>query len=561
MATRTIVVVGGVAGGASAAVRARRLDEHARIVLLEKGPHVSFANCGLPYFLGGEIEDRDELLVATPEGLAERFGIEVRVGHEVTRIDRAGRAVEGVRGGGEAFREVYDALVLAVGAAPVRPPIPGLARAGHFPLRNLVDLDALDGWIGQGGCRRAVVVGGGFVGLECAEQLVHRGLAVSLVEGGPQVLAPLDAEMAARLHHELVGKGVALHLGDPVAAFEEGPGARASVVRLRSGAALPADLVVLALGVKPASRLAVEAGLAVGELGGVRVDPGLRTSDPAIFAVGDVIEVRCPVTGVWRLLPLAGPANRQGRIAAENACGGSAVYRGTLGTAITRVFGLTAAATGLSERALGAAGVECRAVHIHPGSHASYYPGARPVHLKLVFAPGTGKLFGAQAVGEDGVDKRIDVLATALAAGMTVHDLTELELAYAPPFSSAKDPVNLAGMVAEHLLDGSLGLAQWHEVAGLAAAGAVLVDVRSAEEREAGTIPGSRHVPLEALRGRLGELPRESELVVFCRSGQRSYYAQRILSQHGFKVRSLSGGMLTWEPATRPIQGAGAAAR
>jgi NADPH-dependent 2,4-dienoyl-CoA reductase/sulfur reductase-like enzyme/rhodanese-related sulfurtransferase len=553
MSAKQVVIVGGVAGGASAAARTRRLSEDAEIVVFERGPHVSFANCGLPYFVGGEIARPEDLLLQTPQSLRARFNLDVRVLTEVIAIDRAARRVK-VREvpTGKEYEQPYDALVLSTGAAPVKPDVPGLDRPGHFAVRDVPDVERIAAWINDTQARRAVVVGGGYIGLEMAEQLKRRGLAVALAQRPGQVMTPLDPEMAAWLHQELRVNGVELHLGDPVAAFEspsDGEEARASVAVLKSGRRLPADLVVLGLGVRPEASLAREAGLEIGALGGVRVNEHLQTSDPHIWAVGDAIEVREAVTGAWSLIPLAGPANRQGRIAADNIFGKRSRYEGTLGTSILRLFQLTAACTGANEKCLKRAGIPYRAIHLHPGSHAGYYPGASPIALKILFAPDTGRLLGAQAVGADGVDKRMDVLATALKAGMTVQDLADLELAYAPPFGSAKDPVNLAGMAAQNVVNGDVELAQWHEVAGLDAEKSLLLDVRTEEERRRGFIPGSIHIPLHQLRARLAELPRSREIVVSCQSGQRSYFATRILAQRGFRVRNLTGSYRTWKAA------------
>jgi len=553
MKAKRLLIVGGVAGGASAAARARRLDEQAQIIVFERGPHVSFANCGLPYFVGGEIADKSALLVQTPASLHTRFNLDVRCSQEVLAIDRAGRRVR-VRdlASGRDYEEAYDALLLSPGAAPLRPPIPGIERPGHFTLRIVPDAEEITAWLEEMPKGRAVVVGGGYIGLEMAEQLHRRGLAVTVVEALPQVLAPFDPEMAAWLHQELRAQGVTLCLGDAVAAFEPpapGQSARASVVVLKSGRRLEADVVILALGVRPETELARRAGLEIGALGGIRVNDRMQTSDPHIWAVGDAVEVRDRVTGAWALIPLAGPANRQGRIAADNIFGRDARYEGTWGTAVLRVFSLTAACTGASEKTLRQAGIPHLALHLHPGSHAGYYPGATPIALKILFAPDTGKLLGAQAVGRDGVDKRIDVLATALQAGLTVHDLADLELAYAPPFGSAKDPVNLAGMAAQNVLAGDVRLAQWHEVAGIDPATTVLLDVRTPAERQKGFIPGSIHIPLDELRARLAELPRDREIIVSCQSGQRSYFACRLLTQHGFRARNLTGSYRTWKTA------------
>ncbi len=558
MKSKRLVIVGGVAGGASAAARARRLSEDAEITVFERGPHVSFANCGLPYFVGGEIVEPDALLLQTPQSLRSRFNLDVRVRTEVVRIDRAAQRVA-VRelDSGREFEQPYDALILSTGAAPLRPPIPGINRAGHFTVRNIPDVEQITAWTRDCAACRVVVVGGGYIGLEMAEQFKRRGLAVTVVEALPQVMAPLDPEMAAWLHHELRAQDVELHLNDPVAAFEPPTAtepARASIVVLRGGARLPADLVVLGLGVRPETGLAKQAGLEIGALGGLRVNEHLQTSDPRIWAVGDAIEVRDAATGAWSLIPLAGPANRQGRIAADNVFGRPSRYAGTWGTAILRLFGLTAACTGANEKSLCKAGVASQAIHLHPGSHAGYYPGAEPIALKILFAPDTGRLLGAQAVGRDGVDKRIDVLATALQAGLTVEDLAGLELAYAPPYGSAKDPVNLAGMVAANVLGGDVQLAQWSDIASLDPRTTVLLDVRNPDERARGHIPGSVHIPLPQLRQRLGELPKDKEIVVHCLSGQRSYYACRVLTQRGFRVRNLTGSYRTWKAATNSGQ-------
>jgi len=553
---KKIIIVGGVAGGASCAARVRRLDESAEITIFERGPHVSFANCGLPYFVGGEIASEDDLLVQTPKSLHSRFNLDVRVNSEVVAINREARVVK-VRGlpGGREYELPYDALVISTGAAPLMPPIPGIQNEGHFTVRNVPDVVRMKSWLSGTAATCAVVVGGGYIGLEMAEQLVrHGGVSVTLVEALPQVMAPLDPEMAAWLHLELKQHGVELAIGSAVAAFETPAGdeaARASVVVLKDGRRFPADMVVLGLGVRPETGLAKGAGLEIGERGGIRVNAQMQTSDPSIYAVGDAIEVRDVITGAWSLIPLAGPANRQGRIAADNIAGRSASYHGTQGTAVLRLFGLTAGCTGANEKTLRVAGIPYQALHLHPASHAGYYPGSEPIAIKMLFAPDTGRLLGAQAVGRDGVDKRLDVFATALKAGMTVHDLAELELAYAPPFGSAKDPVNLAGMAAQNVLAGDVALAQWDEIAKLDPAKSLVLDVRRADERAKGFIPGSMHIALDELRARLGELPRDREIIASCQSGQRSYFACRLLMQHGFRARNLAGSWRTFSTASR----------
>lgn len=551
MNNRRLIIVGGVAGGASAAARARRLCEDCHIIIFERGPHVSFANCGLPYFVGGEIAEYDSLLVQTPDSLKARFNLDVRIKTEVIRIDRAVRRIR-VREvtTGREYEEAYDALILSTGASPLKPPLPGIERPHHFVVRDIPDVEHIMAWSKDCQRCRAVVVGGGYIGLEMAEQLRHRGFDVTVVEALPQVMTPLDPEMAAWLHRELHANGVALHVNDPVVSFEppsEQEPARASIVVLKSGRRLPADSIVLSMGVKPEVSLAKDAGLEIGNLGGIRVNEQLQTSDPHIWAVGDAIEVRDGVTGEWALIPLAGPANRQGRIAADNVLGRSARYEHTFGTAVLRLFTLTVACTGANENGLRRASIAFQAVHLHPGSHAGYYPGAEPIALKILFSPDTGKLLGAQAVGHEGVDKRIDVLATALKAGMTVHDLAELELAYAPPYGSAKDPVNLAGMVAQNVLTEDVGIAQWNDIASLDPRATLLLDVRRSDERAQGFIPDSYHIPLDELRQRLSELPRDREIIAYCHSGQRSYIAVRILSHHGFHARNLTGAYRTWQ--------------
>lgn len=550
---KRILIVGGVAGGASAAARARRLSETAEIIIFERGPHVSFANCGLPYHVGGEIPQRESLLLQTPQSLKARFNLDVRVQTEVTAINRGNRKVT-VRDcqTGALSEESYHALILSPGAAPLRPPIPGIDHPGHFTLRNIPDMDQILAWIKQANATRAVVAGGGYIGLEMAEQLRRHGLQVALVEALPQVMSPMDPEMAAWLHQELRANGVDLSLNDPVAAFEsprDGETAQASVVVLQSGKRLSADVVVLGMGVHPEVKLAHDAGLEIGTLGGIRVNEYLQTNDPNIYAVGDVIEVHHRVTQAWSLIPLAGPANRQGRIAADNIWGRRTRYEGTWGTGILRCFSLVAGCTGANEKALRRAGITHQTVHLHPNSHAGYYPGGEPIALKIIFSPDTGKLLGAQAVGKDGVDKRLDVLATALKAGMTVHDLAELELSYAPPFGSAKDPINLAGMAAQNVLNGLVQLAQWNDIAKVNPLTTLILDVRTPEERQRGAIPGSLHIPLNQLRKRMDQLPKDKEIIVSCQSGQRSYFAARLLAQNGFRVRNLTGSYRTWKTA------------
>jgi NADPH-dependent 2,4-dienoyl-CoA reductase/sulfur reductase-like enzyme/rhodanese-related sulfurtransferase len=545
-----LVIVGGVAGGASAAARARRLSEEAEIVLFERGPNVSFANCGLPYYVGGTIARREKLLVTTAERLQERFRLEVRTRSSVESIDRAAKKVR-VRdlASGREYEESYDKLILAPGAEPIRPPIPGIGLAGIFTLRNLQDVDQIKARIDRG-VKHAVVVGAGFIGLELVENLVRRGIVTTLVELQDQVLPPLDKEMTTPIVETLATKGVTVLLGQSAVGFEQT--SEGLAVRLKSGETLPAEIVILGVGVRPENKLAVDAGLVVGPRGGIRVSDRLVTSDPDIYAVGDAIEVEDFVSGEPAQIPLAGPANRQGRIAADNVCGRSAVYRGTQGTAIVGVFELSAAITGRSEKALRRANRPFRKIYIHPAQHAGYYPGAEAMALKLLFDAKTGRILGAQAVGGAGVDKRIDVLAVAIQAGMTVFDLEEMELAYAPQYGSAKDPINMAGFVAAGLLRGDHPQLDLEAV--LAAQGEqqpLLVDVRTPQEFCQDHIPGATNIPVDELRQRLNELPRDRQIAIYCQVGQRGYVATRILLQAGFSAANIGGGYKTyrlWNP-------------
>ena len=540
-----LLIVGGVAGGASAAARARRLSEAAQIVLFERGPDVSFANCGLPYYIGGEIADRDKLLVTTPERLRTRFGLDVRTGTSVEAINRSAKTVR-VRdlASGREYEEPYDKLILAPGAAPLRPPIPGIDLPGVFTLRNLQDVDRIKARVDQG-IERAVVVGAGFIGLELAESLVGRGVATTLVELQDQVLPPFDKEMTTPLAERLTAKGVSLLLGQSAVAIEQASGGLD--VCLKSGERLLAQLVILGVGVRPENKLATEAGLDVGPRGGIRVNEQLQTSDPDIYAVGDAIEVMDFVTSEPTQVPLAGPANRQGRIAADHIFGRTARYRGTQGTAIVGVFDKTAAMTGASEKVLRRGQRPFRKIYIHPSHHAGYYPGAEAMTLKLLFDPETGRVLGAQAVGGAGVDKRIDVLAIAIQAGMTVYDLEEAELAYAPQYGSAKDPINMAGFVAAGLLRGDHPQIDVEAILDASADRRPFVlDVRTPEEFAYGHIPEAVNIPVDELRNRLGEVPRDRQIAAYCQVGQRGYLATRILLQAGFRAGNIGGGYQTY---------------
>jgi NADPH-dependent 2,4-dienoyl-CoA reductase/sulfur reductase-like enzyme/rhodanese-related sulfurtransferase len=539
-----LLIVGGVAGGASAAARARRLSEDAHITLFERGPDVSFANCGLPYYLGGEIAERDKLLVTTPQRLRSRLHLDVRVRSSVEAIDRAAKKLR-VRdlASGRVYEETYDKLILAPGAAPLRPPLPGIDLPGVFTLRNLQDMDRIKTRLDQG-VKQAVVVGAGFIGLELVENFVRRGIATTVIELQDQVLPPFDREMTTPIAQELARHGVSLLLGQSAEAFA--PAAEGLIVHLKSGARLPAQLVVLGVGVRPENKLAVEAGLHVGPRGGIRVNEHLQTSDPDIYAVGDAIEVQDFVTGEPVQVPLAGPANRQGRLAADHNFGRDVRYRGTQGTAIVRVFERTAALTGPSEKVLKRSNRSYRKVYLHPTHRAGYYPGAEAMILKLLFDPSSGRLLGAQAVGRAGVDKRIDVLAVAIQAGMTVFDLEEMELAYSPQYGSAKDPINMAGFVAAGVLRGDHPQVDIETV--LAADGRpFLLDVRTPQEYADGHIPGAVNIPVDDLRSRLDELPRDRPIAVYCQVGQRGYLATRILLQSGLPAANISGGYKTYQ--------------
>ena len=536
-----VVIVGGVAGGASAATRARRLAEDAEIVLFERGPDVSFANCGLPYYIGETITDRSKLLVVTPQLLKKRFNLDVRVRSSVESIDRENKTVH-IHNleTGEEYDESYDKLILAPGAAPLKPPIPGIELPGIYTLRNLQDVDRIKGAV-DGGVKQAVVVGAGFIGLELVENLIDRGVSTTIVELQDQILPPLDKEMTTPLAETLVEQGATLLLGDAAESFEQTDDGL--VVRLRSGRELSAQLVALGIGVRPENKLAVDAGLNVGQRGGIQVNERMETNDPDIYAVGDAVEVQDFISAEPTQIPLAGPANRQGRIAADNIFGGSSEYRGTQGTAIVGFFGKTAAMTGASEKSLQRNGTPYRKVVIHPANHAGYYPGAEPMTLKVLFDPDTGEILGAQGVGGAGVDKRIDVLAVSIQAGLTVDDLEEVELAYAPQYGSAKDPINMVGFVAGGLLNGMHPQVDLETLLALPAdERPFLLDVRTEKEFGNGHLPGAVNIPVDELRQRIEELPQDQPIAVGCQVGQRGYIATRILLQQGFDAVNISGG-------------------
>lgn len=547
------LVIGGVAGGATAAARLRRMDENADIILFERGKYVSYANCGLPYYIGGVIAERDKLFVQTAEGFTARFNIDIRTEQEVTVIHPKEKNVEvkNLRTG-QSYTESYDKLVLSPGAEPLRPGIEGIDSKKIFTLRNVPDTDTIKKYIDREHPRHAVVVGGGFIGLEMAENLHDQGLDIAVVEMANQVMAPLDYSMAAIVHQQLIEKKVDLRLEDGVLRFEETDGG--IIVHLKSGKQIPTDLVILSIGVRPETKLAKEAVLAIGTLGGIAVNDYMQTSDPDIYALGDAVEVLNPVTGKPALIPLAGPANKQGRIVADNIVfGNRETYKGTIGTSIAKVFDITVAAAGANAKLLKREGIPYQSSYTHSASHAGYYPGAVPMSIKIVFSPDNGQLYGAQIVGFDGVDKRIEMLAQVIQRKGTVYDLTELEQAYAPPYSSAKDPINMAGYVAENILTKKVETINWRDIAQLGS-NSLLVDVRTADEYNLGSIPGAINIPVDELRNRLPELPTDRPIVVTCAIGLRGYLAYRILVQHGYKnVKNLSGGFKTWSAATAGI--------
>jgi CoA-disulfide reductase len=540
-----ILIVGGVAGGASAAARARRLSEDAEIIIFERGEHVSFANCGLPYHIGGVIKERQKLLVQTPDSLYKRFRIKTKVKTEVLKIDRSQKNVI-VRDvvSGQESTESYDYLILSPGADPIKPPMPGLDLPQVMTLRNLSDMDKIKLKVDQNKAKKVVVVGGGYIGLEMTEALRDRELEVTIIELSNQVMGPADPEMAYYLHQELKDRGVDIKFGVSVKGFyQAGSGISAE---LSDGQKIDCDLVILAIGVKPEVSLAKEAGLEIGQRGGIVVNEQMRTNDPSIFAVGDAIEVDEFVTGTKALIPLAGPANRQGRIAADNIFGRNSIYKKTQGTAVCKLFDLTIGMTGVNEKILKRMNMVYEKVYIHSNNHASYYPGATPISMKLLFDPKTRKILGAQAVGREGVDKRIDVLAVALRAGMTVYDLENLELCYAPPYGSAKDPVNFLGFVSSNVLKGDVRILHSDELTNIKS-DQVILDVRSEKETQGGMVPGAINIPIDDLRDQLSQLSKDKEYLVYCQVGLRGYLACRILTQHGFKCRNLSGGYETYK--------------
>ncbi|WMT41242.1 FAD-dependent oxidoreductase [Paenibacillus sp. D2_2] len=538
-----ILIVGGVAGGASAAARLRRLDENAEIVMFERGTYISFANCGLPYYIGETIKDRSKLMVQTPENLKARFNINVRINSDVIGVDTHTKKVRVNSLDKGTYEESYDYLILSPGAKPIKPPIPGIDSKSIFTVRNIPDTDRIKSYVDQAGTRSAIVIGGGFIGIEMVESLRERGLDVTLIEAAPHILAPFDSEMVAFAEKEMTDHGVKLVLGDGVESFHEKE--QGIEVSLKSGLQLSADLVILAIGVTPDTEFIKNSGLELGARGHIIVDEYMQTNSDGVYAVGDAVETT-DLDGQRATVPLAGPANKQGRIAADNIYGLNTVYKGTQGTSIIKVFSLTGASTGFNERTLQRMNIPYRTIYVHPNSHAGYYPGAKAIAMKLLFND-EGRILGAQAFGSEGVDKRIDVIATVLRLKGTVHDLAELELAYAPPFSSAKDPVNMAGYLAENVLSGQLDIFTVKDLETLQPEEQILLDVRTVAEYEQGHIDGAAHIPVDELRERLNELDKNKEIYAYCGVGIRGYIAARILTQHGYKVKNLTGGYRTYE--------------
>ncbi len=540
-----ILIVGGVAGGASCAARARRLSETAEIIMFDRGPYVSFANCGLPYYVGNVIKKEADLLVATPELFRDRFNIEVRLRSEVVGIDREKRTIQITDlERNETYTESYDQLVLSPGALPIRPPLPGIDLPGIFSLRTIPDSRQIREWIAEHNAGSAAVVGGGYIGMEMTENLHKIGLEVTLVEKMPQVMPLLDPEMVSPVHGALIKNGVKLCLNDSVTRFDNGNGHRI-VLTLASGRQIETDLVILCIGVRPDTTLAQKAGIEIAESGGIQVDDQMRTSDPHIWAVGDAVDNLDVVTGRRGVVPLAGPANRQGRIAADVIMGRPHRFRGVQGTSVVGILDQVVAFTGASEKMLKQQNLWGRMekIYLHPGHHAGYYPGAVPVSIKLIFDKNDGRIVGAQAVGQKGVEKRIDVIAMAMQMGATIFDIEESELCYAPQFGSAKDPVNLAGMIAANVLRGDAALAHWEDVGQT---NALILDVRDRIEYRSGHVDGAVHIPLDRIRDRMNELPKDREIWAYCFVGQRSYYASRVLAQNGFKAKNISGGFMAY---------------
>lgn len=546
---KKIVIVGGVAGGASTAARLRRLDENAEIIMFEKGEYISFANCGLPYYIGETIDERGKLIVQTVEEMSEKFNLDIRNLSEVISIDKENKKLK-IKNHktDEEYEENYDVLVLSPGAAPIKPAIPGINECDNlFTLRNIPDTDRIKYFVDNYKPKHATVIGGGFIGLEMAENLHARGINVTVVEASDQVMAPLDIEMASIIHEHLIDKNVELILKDGVAGFEN----KGKKIKLSSGKEIETELIILSIGVRPETTIAKEAGLSLNERGAIIVDKFMKTSAPSIFALGDAVEIMDFVSKKPTMIPLAWPANRQGRIVADNICGKNVEYKGTLGSSVAKVFDYTVATTGNNEKTLKRLGVPYEAIHIHPGSHAGYYPGAFPISFKMLFDPKSGKIFGAQGVGLDGVEKRIDLLATAIKGNLTVFDLQDVEPCYAPPYNSAKDPVNMLGYHSSNIIGGLTKSIQWHEIDSLDKDNYIIIDVREEFELITGGFDNSIHIPLGKLRERINEIPRDKDIYVTCQVGQRGYVATRILEQKGFKATNIDGGVKTYSIVKR----------
>ncbi|MDR3595446.1 CoA-disulfide reductase [Clostridium sp.] len=542
--SRKIIIVGGVAGGASTAARLRRLDENCEIIMIEKGEYISFANCGLPYYIGETIDERGKLIVQTVEEMSEKFNLNIRNLAEVINIDKDNKKVK-IKNHktNEEYEETYDILVLSPGAAPIKPPIPGINECDNlFTLRNIPDTDKIKAYVDNKKPKHATVIGGGFIGLEMAENLYERGIDVTIVEASSQVMAPLDIEMASIIHEHLIDKGVELILNDGVDGFEK----KGEKIILSSGKEISTDMIILSIGVRPETAIAKEANLKLNERGAIVIDKFMKTSDSNIYALGDAVEVIDFVNKKPTMIPLAWPANRQGRIVADNICGKNTEYKGTLGSSVAKVFDYTVATTGNNEKTLKRLGIEYEAIHIHPGSHAGYYPGSFPIAFKMLFDPKSGKIFGAQGVGLDGVEKRIDVLATAIKGNLTVFDLQDVEPCYAPPYNSAKDPVNMLGYYASNIIEGLTEIIQWHEIDRLDKDNSIIIDIREEFELVTGSFDNSIHIPLGQLRNRINEIPKDKNIYVTCQVGQRGYVACRLLEQAGIKCRNIDGGAKTY---------------
>jgi CoA-disulfide reductase len=542
--TKKVIIVGGVAGGASTAARLRRLDENVEIIMIEKGEYISFANCGLPYYIGETIDERGKLIVQTVEEMSRKFNLDIRNLNEVTSIDKENKKVK-IRNlkTGEEYEETYDVLVLSPGAAPLKPQIPGISECDNlFTLRNIPDTDKIKYYVDNKKPKHATVIGGGFIGLEMAENLHARGIEITLIEASDQIMAPLDIEMASIVHEHLIDKNIELILKNGVVSFES----NGRKIILNSGKEITTDMVILSIGVKPETTIAKEANLKLNERGAIVVDKFMKTSDPNIYALGDAVEVMDFVNKKPTMIPLAWPANRQGRIVADNICGKNVEYKGTLGSSVAKVFDYTVATTGNNEKTLKRLGIEYKAIHIHPGSHAGYYPGSFPIDFKMLFSPNSGRILGAQGVGMDGVEKRIDVLATAIKGQLTVFDLQDIEPCYAPPYNSAKDPVNMLGYYASNIIEGTTKTIQWHEIDKLNKQDSLILDIREEFELVTGSLENSIHIPLEDLRDRLSEIPKNKKIYVTCQVGLRGYIACRVLEQNGIKCINIDGGMKTY---------------